>query len=788
MHTCRTSVLKKGCRILFIAWSGLCVAYAATRDTCHVCGKNPCTCHKSAQDSCVWSLTGTVVDIDRNEPIPFTSLWIRELQKGVVANKKGRFRVNQLCSGWYNLEVRHVGYEALQLHLHVPSKDTILALRALDTHLSEVEIQSAQRKALLRQEGLDATDLDAARDLGDFLEQIPGIHKLSTGSHISKPVIDGLHGQRIVILSHEIAQEAQQWGVDHAPPIDVLGIHRVELLRGANKFKYSPGALGGVLLVEPLPLSYDRDSLQGKGMTRLSSNGRKGEIFGQLSNTYARQNDWKVAYNGYFSAKRGGDLQAPSYYLANTAIQELSGAAEVGVQRKTWDASLYYSSFSTTLGILKSSHIGSVADLESAIALGYPADQRSFQYTINNPKQRNSHAMWKNRIQFNLSGTQKIKTLLAYQSNLRQEYENRRGRAAGRPSTHLRLRSYDAQVHWEVNTPQRKTSTGLSAHSRININVPGTGRTYFLPDYTMRRYSTFFVTHAYRERYSWESALRYDYVTQKAYLTQGQTATHNMHLVSGLLGFTQHIGKFWELHTHTSLDMRMPSIAERYSQGVHHGLASIEEGEPTLRREVGVKIGAHLHMERPEWHMTIRGHYQFIDHFIYQEVLPRPRLTIRGAFPVLQYRQSNATIHGLDVNIFRKIHTNLEYKISGTALWGWNQSQNTYLVLMPQNRLQQSLIYQFKIRQTDVKIEGSHLFVDKQRRYPKDSDLLEPPASYHLFDAVTSIKFHRTGGDFTLKIGVENILNRQYRQYLNRLRYYADEVGRNIWLSLGVSY
>ena len=419
---------------------------------------------------------------------------------------------------------------------------------------------------------------------------------------------------------------------------------------------------------------------------------------------------------------------------------------------------------------------------------GRPAHQRNFSYSIDNPRQQSNHTMWKSALNLHLSKTHKLKAILAYQRNLRQEYENRRAQAAGRPSTHLRLRSYDTQVNWEMSSSQSTTSAGISAHSQLNINVPGTGRTYLLPDYTLRRYSTFFVQHLYRETHSWEGALRYDYTTQKAYLGQKQTATHNMHLVSGLIGFTKHIGKYWEIHAHTDLNTRMPSIAERYSQGVHHSVASIEEGEPALRRETGVKLGAHLHIERPNWHITVRGHYQFINHFIYQEVLPTPRLTIRGAFPVLKYKQSDATIRGLDINIYRKIHSTLGYKVSGTALWGWNRSQKSYLVLMPQNRLQQRLVYQFTIRHTEAKIECAHLFANKQKRYPKDSDLLAPPAAYHLFDVVTSIKFHQVRGDFTLKIGVENIFNRRYRQYLNRFRYYADEVGRNIWLSLGVRY
>jgi iron complex outermembrane receptor protein len=35
---------------------------------------------------------------------------------------------------------------------------------------------------------------------------------------------------------------------------------------------------------------------------------------------------------------------------------------------------------------------------------------------------------------------------------------------------------------------------------------------------------------------------------------------------------------------------------------------------------------------------------------------------------------------------------------------------------------------------------------------------------------------------------VNNLLNTSYRNYLNRLRYYADDVGRNITLQLKYNY
>ncbi|MBK8625953.1 MAG: hypothetical protein IPN86_10440 [Saprospiraceae bacterium] len=42
--------------------------------------------------------------------------------------------------------------------------------------------------------------------------------------------------------------------------------------------------------------------------------------------------------------------------------------------------------------------------------------------------------------------------------------------------------------------------------------------------------------------------------------------------------------------------------------------------------------------------------------------------------------------------------------------------------------------------------------------------------------------------DLDLIVRCENLLNSTYRDYLNRLRYFADEMGRNIYVSINMSF
>ena len=44
------------------------------------------------------------------------------------------------------------------------------------------------------------------------------------------------------------------------------------------------------------------------------------------------------------------------------------------------------------------------------------------------------------------------------------------------------------------------------------------------------------------------------------------------------------------------------------------------------------------------------------------------------------------------------------------------------------------------------------------------------------------------GGNYKINFRVENLLNNLYKNYLNRLRYFTHEMGRNILLSVSYNY
>ena len=86
--------------------------------------------------------------------------------------------------------------------------------------------------------------------LGDSLTHTPGLSATSFGPSASRPVLRGLQGERVKVLSNGIGSiDVSNTSVDHAPVVNPLLAQRVEVLRGPQSLLYGSSASGGVVNV-----------------------------------------------------------------------------------------------------------------------------------------------------------------------------------------------------------------------------------------------------------------------------------------------------------------------------------------------------------------------------------------------------------------------------------------------------------------------------------------------------------------------------------------------------------
>ncbi len=160
-----------------------------------------------------------------------------------------------------------------------------------------------------------------------MLEQIPGVSTISAGSSISKPVIQGMHSSRIVLINNGVRLESQSWGTDHAPEIDHTGASIVEVIKGAESVRYGHGAIGGVALFNqaPLPFGHDRFYIKCKTNLGYATNGRAYDGAGSLEMGYK---NWGLRLHGMY--QKSGDYSTAEYLLNNTGFNNISFSGYAG--------------------------------------------------------------------------------------------------------------------------------------------------------------------------------------------------------------------------------------------------------------------------------------------------------------------------------------------------------------------------------------------------------------------------------------------------------------------------
>lgn len=756
-----------------------------------------------AQD-CHVVLQGRVTEAETGEPLAYASIHITEVDRGAVTDENGNYAIPNLCAGQdYTIEVRHV--ECAHLTQVVRLTENV----ATDFHLlhnavlGEVVIaEKALPPAPVQAEStVESADLAATQgvNLGETLKKLPGVTTLNTGSTIAKPVIQGLHSNRIAIVSDGVALEGQQWGSEHAPEIDPFTAEKITVVKGAAGLRYGVGALAGAVVLEPAPLR-EKAGVGGWLTLGAVSNGWGGVAAGAV--------DWhlpgrSLALRLQGTVKRSGNLKAPDYRLGNTGVAEFDFSASAGWKNGRWTHDVSVSRFSQQLAILRSSHIGNITDLQQAIASDSPLNNPDvFTYKIDRPYQQVAHNVLKYKVQNRLSETWKLTARYSFQANDRKEYDVVRANSssADKPQVGFQLWTNTVDAALE-HFPIRHWEGGVGIQAQYQKNVVGRGG--FIPDYQNYGGSLWISERWRKYPVPWELewGARYDYRLSQA-LTTGNLVdldtTVHFGNASFAGGVVYHLSKKWSLTLHSGLAWRPPHVNELFARGVHHGAGTYEQGRPDLAPEKAWNTNLTLNWQDEKADLTLTLYRNRIRDFIYLDPQNTFVLTVRGAFPAYFYAQDDAVLQGLDASVSLPIVRQWSaegrlsllrgYRVASDSAEG--SSYHDWLPLMPADRFQYGLKWSLanadKAGETFIRLLASTTL--QQTRIP-DAGLLKPaPAGYTTLGFDAAHTFHWKDRPLEVGLNIQNLTNLRYREYLNFFRYYADEPGLNLSLRAKLTF
>lgn len=753
-----------------------------------------------AQDQCDITLQAIVVEAHTSAPLQPMLVFVEELNKTYETNSNGKFRIDSLCAGKYTLHFHALGFEHKVVEVKLTESTTLkFKVAHTDGQLDKVTVVGLKNDDGLLQvsDRLSATDIaeNSGKSLGGLLQQVNGVSILSNGATIAKPVIHGLHSNRIVLLNNGIRQEDQQWGGEHAPNVDPFLAKNITVIKGAASVRYGADAIGGVVLVEPNLLPVEKGIWNGEVNLAAFSNNRMGVASGMLEHNIAKVDGLSFRLQGTY--KKGGNYRIPGYWIANSGLEEQNYSAAVGYKKAHYGAEIFYSRFDTDLGIYRGAFTGNQNDLDAAIASDTPLVSTEFSYDLNRPMQHVEHDMVKAKGYLD-SRVGRWDVIYGYQHNFRQEYDVLR-KENGKAQLNLTLNTQTLNLNLEHNAiGSIKGNVGVDAIYQENFIQPGDR--VFIPNYRSRGIAGYVIERKQGDGWLAEAGLRYDYRWYELFNPEGnnqQVVRYELDYsnLSGTLGLTKHLSEHW--HTTATLGnaFRAPQANELFSSGLHHGAARIEQGDKSLKPERAYNANIEVKYKNEDNHMqaTVSLYSQYINNFIYLEP-GGELLTIRGSFQVFNYKQTNAMLNGVDASLQHVLRIGdgfLTTHAKASFLFARNTSAGDWLILMPSDRLQLSTRYSRDLKGSfkSVYIGASGKYVFNQWRIPENFDEIDhprPPAAYFLLDGTVGSKVVFGKQALNLSLSVTNILNTSYRDYLDAFRYFIDQPGTNVVLRVNM--
>ncbi len=756
------------------------------------------------QIDCDHILTGKVIDNHDDQPLIGAIVQVGD--KVGVTNHDGVYVLTDLCHQTYEITITHISCDDYSGQINITSSSTNKTFYLEHHELEEIEVEATRQrgqysKAVTTIHGEEIAN-QQVQTFSELIEDVNGVSILKTGSTITKPVINGLHSQRILLVNNGMRMEGQQWGLEHAPEIDPYAVQTLSVIQGAGSVEYGADAIGGVILVEPasLPDFYGIDT---SISLAANTNGRAGTL---SANVLGKQKilGLPLSFQAQGTLRKSGNLKAPNYYLDNTGTEESSFTIRGAYLGDTFGAEINTSIYNNNLGILTDSHVGSVRRILEIIENGEPFVDRGFSYDQGRPRQEILHEINQFKAYYN-SNLGKLTLNLSRQYNGREEFD----RFDDTPGLDLKTETFTEDL-------SLKHSFFEKMNGKVGIQIQQQDYRfegfYLIPEFQQNSIGAYlFEEFTLNENILLEAGFRYD---RKSYTYQidteeleelstveipfesieneiGELSNTFNNLITGSFGASLQLSDAFTIRPNLGYGIRQPLPNELFSDGVHHGTALWEVGDPNLNTEKATNFQLNADLNLGKTKATINSYYNLIDDYIY--LIPASpldvRFTIRGSFPIYVQSQTDASLLGTNYQISHSFKDDdLKFTTGGALLWAEDKRLNTPLIFMPSHRFNHRLDYQFSDSfWGSISLQN----VLEQKRVPPQElidDFAAPPPAYSLLDLGVGYTTKLLGNKIDIIGSVENTTNNEYRDYLDRFRYYAHAPGINIGARINYNF
>jgi len=764
--------------------------------------------NSSQADSRFGSLTGTVRDSE-NRPLVGANVILPSIERGASTNQQGEFTIGQLPAGTYQVAVKYIGFASNMKRVTISPGETTevkfqMKQTALETEPIVVTGSPVAADPLSTPQdistisGRDKIRLQST-SLGKTIESVPGIYNMSTGSVAGKPIIRGHTGERILILSDGMAQEYQQYGERHAPNIDPFNYDRVEIIKGAASLLYGSDALGGAVNLIPYRFHI--------------ATGQKAEFHGTITSAYHSNNNeymaglkfggskGKFGFTGSLIRRNAGNFHTPDVApfsisqkrgdpkftgeIDHTDFEQLNGAISIG--------------YLTSLGLLMVNYDHYFNENNFLLPTGGPIGLRL----------ENQIATLKANLPF---GNFIFKPKFSFQRNHRQAAKPGESRQVlpAAAAVDLILDVYTGRFEVEnVNLSNFSGTLGAEVKYYDHENI---GAVPLQPTGHFTNLAIFGFEEWEAEELTLNFGARFDYRSQKFLASATnpllpQNDERDYSSVSGAIGAAYKLSSALTATANIGRGFRTPSFYNLYVYGYHGGVFAFQIGNPDLKNETSLDVSGSLRLRSQRFEATATVFQNRIDNYIFLYSAPDHPVAPQNEPFVFAHDQADAVLTGIDLSVRANV---LDWLVLGGnySLINSEFSSGVHngdgLPLMPADRANAEV----KFMLPNVAMFRSPYLLFNMKRMAKKSaaGIYEPfgqfddgigpdiPFGVASTDAYTLLNL---GVGFDLKllrqplnldVEISNLLDENYRDFLDTYKAYALSPGRSVNVKLNFPF
>jgi len=652
---------------------------------------------------------------------------------------------------------------------------------------------------------------DLRGTIGETLNRQAGVSATSFGPNASRPVLRGLQGERVRVLTDGIGSfDVSTTSVDHAVAINPLTAERIEVLRGPAALLYGSSAIGGVVNVidARIPHRIPDEPVHVEGIATYGSAAQERTLSAKAETSLGA--GFVAHIDGSWS--KSNDLDTGTFILAGPlrAIATQSDEEEIqenaALRGELPNSAAEMWEIAGAIGYINERGALGISIAHTDNRYGVPArleveeehhdeehhddEEHEGEEEEHEDEDEHEHEHAHENITLAMKQTRvdlrgELSTGGGFIDTIRlragyADYQHDEIEDNGEVGTTFSAEGIEART--ELVQTRRNGWDGVIGAQFYARDFRVVGEEKFLPANSTTQFGLFTLQSLDLGDLRMEAGARYEHsrISAKADGDLGVAATaRTFDALSFSVGGSYTLVPGWRIGIHAVRSERAPSAEELYARGPHAGTQAFELGNPNFSKEKSWGIEGSLRGSGSNYRIGLSGFYNWFDGYIYDNIVDDAAcLTVTDDldFPCFQYSQAKARTYGFEAEAEATVAQWGETKLMVDVAADYVHAR--IIGAGPAPRIPPLRVMggaQLSNTRWTGRVEAEHAF--KQDRISAFET--ETPA-FTLINASVSYKPLAGNNATSITLSANNIFDAAARRHASILKDYAPLAGRDI--------